>query len=72
MYYFLFTVKIFKIIRTTQALIYLYLIKKGRLKVREQIYTGFEHMREAFIGLFRGDNIGKAIVKAVNTQTNYP
>jgi hypothetical protein len=29
-------------------------------------------MFEAFVGLFKGDNTGKAIIKVVNTQTNYP
>lgn len=44
----------------------------GRLKTREQVYVGFENMPNAFLGLFKGENIGKAIVKAVNMQTNYP
>lgn len=48
------------------------LIQEGRIKVKEQVYVGFESMREAFYGLFKGDNIGKSVVKAVNTQTNYP
>lgn len=48
------------------------LIQEGRLKVKEQVYTGFENMRNAFYGLFKGENTGKAIVKAVNAQTNYP
>lgn len=48
------------------------LIQEGKLKVREQVYTGIEHMRDAFLGLFKGENLGKAIVKAVNAQTNYP
>jgi NADPH-dependent curcumin reductase CurA len=42
------------------------------LKVREQLYPGFEKMPEAFIGLFKGENTGKAIVKAENLHTNYP
>ncbi len=29
-------------------------------------------MFEAFVGLFKGENTGKAIIKVVNTQTNYP
>ena len=29
-------------------------------------------MLEAFQGLFTGENIGKAIVQAVNEKTNYP
>lgn len=38
-------------------------IKDGRLKVRETIYDGFNNMQKAFYGLFKGENIGKAIVK---------
>lgn len=40
--------------------------------MREQVYTGIESMRDAFYGLFKGENIGKAVVKAVNKTTNYP
>lgn len=39
-------------------------IKDGRLKTQETVYEGFEKMREAFFGLFKGENTGKAIVKA--------
>ena len=46
--------------------------QKGRLKVKEEVYVGFEKMRDAFFGLFKGENSGKAIIKVVNTQTNYP
>ena len=45
---------------------------KGGLKVKEQLYTGIENMRDAFIGLFKGENTGKAIIKATNSHTNYP
>ena len=41
---------------------------QGQLKFKETIFDGFEKMPEAFIGLFKGDNTGKAIVKA----SNYP
>jgi NADPH-dependent curcumin reductase CurA len=37
---------------------------KGKLKVRETLYEGFGNMRNAFCGLFKGENTGKAIVKA--------
>ncbi|OWF37552.1 prostaglandin reductase 1-like [Mizuhopecten yessoensis] len=39
-------------------------IKQGKLKYRETITDGFEHMPEAFLGLFEGKNTGKAVVKA--------
>ena len=35
-----------------------------KLKVKETEYKGFEKMRDAFYGLFKGENTGKAIVKA--------
>ena len=40
------------------------LIHQGKLKAKETIIEGFENMPEAFIGLFRGSNIGKMVVKA--------
>lgn len=39
-------------------------IKDGRLKTKETQYDGFGKMRDAFFGLFKGENIGKAIVKS--------
>lgn len=48
------------------------LIQEKKLKVKEQVYTGFDNMKEAFLGLFKGENTGKAVVRAVNAQTNYP
>ena len=37
---------------------------QGKLKYNEQVTEGFENMFEAFAGLFKGDNLGKAVVKA--------
>ncbi|KAK7102806.1 prostaglandin reductase 1-like [Littorina saxatilis] len=39
-------------------------VKEGKIKYKETITKGFERMPEAFIDLFKGGNIGKAIVKA--------
>lgn len=39
-------------------------VKEGKLKYRETVTEGFEHMPEAFISLFKGANTGKAVVKA--------
>ena len=36
---------------------------QGKLKYREHVTDGFDNMFEAFLGLFKGDNIGKAVVK---------
>ncbi|KAF2367758.1 Alcohol dehydrogenase C-terminal [Trinorchestia longiramus] len=38
-------------------------IQQGKLKYEETVTEGFDNMPEAFISLFRGDNIGKAVVK---------
>jgi len=39
-------------------------IKENKLVVKEDIMEGFDKMRDAFMGLFTGQNTGKAIVKA--------
>lgn len=41
-------------------------IKDGKLKYHENIIEGFENMPRAFIGMLRGENTGKQLVKAVN------
>jgi NADPH-dependent curcumin reductase CurA len=38
-------------------------IQNGKIKVQEDISIGVESIPLAFIGLFRGDNVGKKIVK---------
>ena len=38
-------------------------IKDGRLKYREDIVDGFENAPSAFIGLLRGENFGKRLVR---------
>ena len=39
-------------------------ISEGKIKVDETIIEGYENMPEAFIGLFKGSNLGKMVVKA--------
>merc|ERR1711963_271748 len=39
-------------------------IGEGKIKVEETIIEGYEKMPDAFIGLFKGSNVGKMIVKA--------
>lgn len=41
-------------------------IKEGKLKYREQIVEGFENTPGAFIGLLKGDNTGKMLVKVAD------
>ena len=38
-------------------------VADGRLRWRETVVEGIEHMPEALVGLLRGDNIGKMLVK---------
>jgi NADPH-dependent curcumin reductase CurA len=38
-------------------------LREGRVKYREDVVEGLENTPRAFIGLFRGENIGKRIVK---------
>ncbi|XP_065104780.1 prostaglandin reductase 1-like [Paramisgurnus dabryanus] len=38
-------------------------MQEGKLKCTEHVTTGFENMPAAFMGMLRGENIGKAIVK---------
>lgn len=42
----------------------LQLIQEGKLIYRETVTEGFENIVEAFIGMLRGENLGKAVVKA--------
>lgn len=39
-------------------------LKEGKIKTREHVTNGFEHMPAAFMGMLKGDNIGKAVVAA--------
>jgi len=39
-------------------------IREGKLRYRETVTKGFENMFDAFIGMMRGENIGKAIIQA--------
>ncbi|XP_054274432.1 prostaglandin reductase 1-like isoform X1 [Macrosteles quadrilineatus] len=39
-------------------------VKEGELKYKETVTEGFKKMPEAFIGMLRGENVGKAVVKA--------
>jgi NADPH:quinone reductase len=39
---------------------------EGKLKYPEHIVEGFDHVPDAFLGLFRGDNLGKQLVKVAD------
>ena len=41
-----------------------FLVMQGKLKYRETVTEGFDNMFDAFLGLFTGENTGKAVVKA--------
>ena len=36
---------------------------QGKLKFNEHVTEGFDNMFDAFLGLFTGENTGKAVVK---------
>jgi NADPH-dependent curcumin reductase CurA len=38
-------------------------VRSGQIKYHEDIVEGFENMPRALIGLFRGENLGKRLVK---------
>ncbi|KAL5481908.1 hypothetical protein EMCRGX_G022182 [Ephydatia muelleri] len=38
-------------------------IQEGKLKYEETVTEGFDKMFDAFLGLFKGENLGKAVVK---------
>ncbi|XP_039753538.1 prostaglandin reductase 1-like [Pararge aegeria] len=38
-------------------------LKEGKLNYREKVYHGFENMVDALVGILRGENTGKAVVK---------
>lgn len=38
-------------------------LNEGKLKYEEKVYYGFENMVEALVGILRGENTGKAVVK---------
>jgi len=38
-------------------------VASGELRYRETVVDGIERMPEAFIGLLRGDNTGKMLVR---------
>lgn len=41
-------------------------INDGRLSYREEIIDGFDRLPDAFIGLFRGENFGRRLVKVAS------
>jgi NADPH-dependent curcumin reductase CurA len=38
-------------------------LRDGRLRFRETVVEGIEHMPDALLGLYRGDNVGKMVVR---------
>ncbi|MFC0187748.1 NADP-dependent oxidoreductase [Fictibacillus aquaticus] len=43
-------------------------LREGKLKYKESIIEGFENTVDAFIGLFKGENIGKQLVKVADPE----
>ena len=44
-------------------------LKEGKVKYREDVVQGLEKAPRAFLGLFRGENFGKLIVKVGDDPT---
>lgn len=44
-------------------------VNSGQIKYRENIVEGFDNTIDAFLGLFRGDNTGKQLVKVAEPST---
>ncbi len=44
------------------------LLAQGKIKFRESVYEGLEKAPEAFIGLFKGENFGKAVVRVAKDR----
>lgn len=38
-------------------------LREGRVRVREQMHQGFDQIVPAFLGMLRGDNVGKTLVR---------
>lgn len=50
--------------RFTEGLMQLeHWLKKGELRYEETVVDGLENLPKAFIGLFKGENLGKQLVK---------
>lgn len=52
-----------KCMHTNSIVNHLVLFMQGKLKYRETVFEGFDSMCDAFVSLFKGDNIGKVVVK---------
>jgi hypothetical protein len=39
------------------------LLAQGKIKFQESVYEGLEQAPGAFVGLFKGENFGKAVVR---------
>ena len=44
-------------------------LREGKVRYREDIVEGLEHAPRAFLGLFRGENFGKLIVRVGDDPT---
>ena len=44
-------------------------LKDGKIKYREDIVDGLENAPRAFLGLFRGENTGKLLVRVSDDPT---
>jgi NADPH-dependent curcumin reductase CurA len=47
-------------------------LQSGRLALDETVVDGFEHIVQAFLGMLRGRNTGKTIVRAHRARAHRP
>ena len=47
-------------------------LRSGALKADEQIVSGFDNIVTAFLGMLRGENIGKTIVQIADDPSRHP
>jgi NADPH-dependent curcumin reductase CurA len=47
-------------------------LRSGALRADEQLVDGFENTVRAFLGVLRGDNVGKTIVQIANDPSQHP
>jgi NADPH-dependent curcumin reductase CurA len=46
-------------------------LKEGRIKWKENIFVGLENAPKAFVSLFKGESLGRTLVKIESPTSNY-
>lgn len=56
--------KMYHLVYEIDLLYLFFILTQGKIQYHEYITEGFENMPAAFMGMLKGDNLGKTIVKA--------